>query len=621
MRTCRFVCLATVVGLALATPVSGQVISSDNFDSYAVGSGIGGQGPWTTWDGSALADTTVSDVQSFSGDNSLLVAGAADIVQTFAALTSGFVIVSAMTYVPSTQTGEMYFILLNTYASGGPYNWSVQLQFSASTGLVADQGGSLGGPPGGTTMTLITDAWVPVRVEIDLDNNLHNIYYNNLPLRLGDIFSGAAIALGAMDLYSDGSSESYMDDILVEIPSCLPVSGLSCTLNCLTGGVGLTWTNGSIYSAIDISRDGTSIATLAGTASSYTDPAPGPNFHTYVVTPSCGATSAAVTACTINTTTTLTGDNIIWAAEETSQIDSVAALAAAFTAIGESYNIVDSITALPCGSVLTSDQIIWSLVGTFPSNHPLSAAEGDALVAHITSGGAVYHEGPDTWGFDVATSFDGYDGIDSAIVVDGDDTFVSMIGTDYGPLLVGGLASTYSQDQAGNDWTDQLATTLGDAAGLNSGVVWNEDGTGGGYATGVFYDTDAPNGKVHCQSWEFGGYDGDRNLLAQRYVDALSASGPPVPQFKRGDSNSDGSFNIADAVSTLSALFVPGSPAASCADAADANSDNTVNIADAVYALSALFVPGAPPPGAPFPGCGSDPDSDVVLACVSYPPC
>ncbi|MFQ5654048.1 MAG: hypothetical protein ACE5GW_04880, partial [Planctomycetota bacterium] len=95
---------------------------------------------------------------------------------------------------------------------------------------------------------------------------------------------------------------------------------------------------------------------------------------------------------------------------------------------------------------------------------------------------------------------------------------------------------------------------------------------------------------------------------------------PPGDQFIRGDVNADGTFNIADPVSLLSELFVPGTPPGPCADAGDVNDDGSKNIADAVSALSSLFVPGTPPPSAPHPGCGPDP-SDDTLDCADFPPC
>ena len=93
---------------------------------------------------------------------------------------------------------------------------------------------------------------------------------------------------------------------------------------------------------------------------------------------------------------------------------------------------------------------------------------------------------------------------------------------------------------------------------------------------------------------------------------------PAIGGFVRGDINSDGSINIADAVSLLAGLFTGGT--IECDDAADCNDDGAVNIADAVYELTNLFSggPDMPPPSGP--NCGSDPTTDA-LDCVNYDAC
>lgn len=83
--------------------------------------------------------------------------------------------------------------------------------------------------------------------------------------------------------------------------------------------------------------------------------------------------------------------------------------------------------------------------------------------------------------------------------------------------------------------------------------------------------------------------------------------------FTRGDSNGDGSYNIADAVFILGFLFSSGP--GPCLDAMDVNDDGANNIADAVFALDNLFGTAGTMPPAPFPACGTDPTADM-LDCV-----
>jgi hypothetical protein len=90
--------------------------------------------------------------------------------------------------------------------------------------------------------------------------------------------------------------------------------------------------------------------------------------------------------------------------------------------------------------------------------------------------------------------------------------------------------------------------------------------------------------------------------------------------FLRGECNSDGKRNIADAVYLLAYLFSPPNPL-TCDDAADANDDGKLNIADAVTILSFLFGGSGPLP-APFDDCAPDPTTDGdALGCASYPAC
>ena len=79
----------------------------DNFDSYASGSLISGQGGWETWGGDPGADTQVISFLSYSPPNSLGLSGTADIVHRFVGATSGTWRAKVQTYVPSSQLGNL----------------------------------------------------------------------------------------------------------------------------------------------------------------------------------------------------------------------------------------------------------------------------------------------------------------------------------------------------------------------------------------------------------------------------------------------------------------------------------------------------------------------------------
>ncbi len=87
------------------------------------------------------------------------------------------------------------------------------------------------------------------------------------------------------------------------------------------------------------------------------------------------------------------------------------------------------------------------------------------------------------------------------------------------------------------------------------------------------------------------------------------AATPPV-NFRRGDTNHDGEYDISDGVVTLLHLFA-GRPA-ECADALDANDDGALDVSDAIRLLQWLFLGGnrLPPPGPA--ALGLDPTGDSL---------
>ncbi len=92
----------------------------------------------------------------------------------------------------------------------------------------------------------------------------------------------------------------------------------------------------------------------------------------------------------------------------------------------------------------------------------------------------------------------------------------------------------------------------------------------------------------------------------------------PTVEFRRGDANTDGALNMADAIFILQHLFANG-PTPTCLDAADANDAGAIDLADGIYILQNLFADGRaiPPPNGV---CGMDPTPDQV-ECMSYEHC
>ncbi|MDE0957295.1 MAG: hypothetical protein OSB12_01530 [Planctomycetota bacterium] len=77
------------------------------------------------------------------------------------------------------------------------------------------------------------------------------------------------------------------------------------------------------------------------------------------------------------------------------------------------------------------------------------------------------------------------------------------------------------------------------------------------------------------------------------------------PDFIRGDSDSSGTVNLADAIFTATWIYAGGT-APDCQDSCDANDDGQLDISDPIYTLLHLFTGTAAPP-APYPSSGPDP--------------
>jgi hypothetical protein len=218
--------LAVVVWLAaLPARVDAQFFF-DPFDSYITGSNIGGQGGWELWDNNPGVDTIVTNARAFNPPNSLLIAGAADIVHQFEGVTSGVWFARALVYIPSTHTGETFFILLNQYEPSGVQHWSIQVVFCITgctngvPGMVTSLGGSDGG--GGGVAPLITDRWVEIRTAVDLDANTYELFYGGTSFETGAWTVTGSMAIDTMDLFSNGANESYIDHAWLDTTLPMP---------------------------------------------------------------------------------------------------------------------------------------------------------------------------------------------------------------------------------------------------------------------------------------------------------------------------------------------------------------------------------------------------------------
>ncbi len=132
----------------------------------------------------------------------------------------------------------------------------------------------------------------------------------------------------------------------------------------------------------------------------------------------------------------------------------------------------------------------------------------------------------------------------------------------------------------------------------------------------AFYGDFDFDGDVDCNDWESFSLAWGGTPTTPPELLACSTSGEPT--FIRGDSNQDGTINIADVVTILGYLFQGQS--VNCLISLDTNDDESNDISDAIALLSLLFGGGSSLP-APYPDCGPDGTPGGGLSCDSPPSC
>lgn len=428
-------------------------------------------------------------------------------------------------------------------------------------------------------------------------------------------------------------------------PDCFEIEDLTASTDCVTGNLTLNWVNGDNYVGITVFRNAVSVATLPGSATTFSEVLPAGNYS-YQVIGICalGDTTAELTLYhgVYNGET-----NVIFSGEGrcVGGIDSALALQVALDGGGQNSVIIGQLDGYACLAQLGPGDILWVCNGTFPDKYFMTAADGAALVSVLSAGASIYIEGAGTFVYDPATPFDDYDGIDNSARMTGvgglaDDSLTTLNGMSFSNLnLTAFQGVVYNQDNlAGNDYNDTLipaGTTMADIPDGTAGPIWanNPDDPMNPelpYVVGLYFKTDGPNGAsfgdVITSTFEFGGFGGDQIGLAAAYSTALRrVDNPPVgTEFIRGRCNGDSSVNIADAVFLLGFLFPGGNPpnVLDCRDACDANDDGSLNIADVIRLLGALF--GSPtvplPPPNTATGCGVDPTDTDALDCAGPVP-
>lgn len=224
--------LGAVAAAFCILPATANADWIDQLDQYVAGSDLLGQGGWEGWDNVPTVGGLITNTTSRSPDNSLQVVNATDLIHQYSGYTSGKWTYTAWMYIPNTYaptaTEYQYFLMQNEYNHGGPYQWSVQMTFRDDGMVHAD----LGGGTNITAMPYVIDEWAKITVDIDLDNDWCQLYYNGVllddpaladhPLLGGGyswtagIFGGGSglMNIASVDLYAGNcATPVYWDDL------------------------------------------------------------------------------------------------------------------------------------------------------------------------------------------------------------------------------------------------------------------------------------------------------------------------------------------------------------------------------------------------------------------------
>ena len=344
--------------------------------------------------------------------------------------------------------------------------------------------------------------------------------------------------------------------------SCDGITDLSCTQGAGLA-VNLSWTNGEVYSEIQITRNGALQAAISGTETSYTDNGGIAGNRTYSVTGICSQ-GEATALCSL-VVQEPSGFSII-APQVSGVFDSqtgIGSVEVGLSVAEEASNFGFPNSTQGFSLSIANDSAMIQPVSVQPATE-LQQLNGSSGPDFFSEG--IYADGV-TVG--VVYSFSGTEVIEFNVESPVVDITYDTVATN--------LAGQETEIQTALTWSESVGPTpVENIIVVNSSTILPVE----------------VNGTV---------------ILEPQLGMAIS----------RADCNADGSFNIADSVTALNGLFNNGQ--IDCVDACDVNDDGQFNVADPVFALSTLFSNGALPP-APFGGCGIDPTKDG-LTCDQFDPC
>lgn len=427
-----------------------------------------------------------------------------------------------------------------------------------------------------------------------------------------------------------------------------PVTNLTCSATDFDAN--LSWTNGSAtYDTVRISRDGALIATLPGTATSYSDNGLAVGAYDYsvvAVEAGIGSSSANCTVdilppappssftCTANgfqvllswnnpvayDSIAVTRDSVqiatLTSGENTYTDSGLAAASYTYTLTGTVSGVNTS--TVSCGVTVTPPP---PLEFTFSASSPTVDYDQSSGVGSFSATLSVLENASnngfpnDVAAFSIALTHDATYVAPTALALSapvlalnagaGPDFFNPTI---YPGGVTFGVVFSYNVDEF---LQANTALDLGTASYDTNPATLMGNGTGA--STSLVFTDGALGNPMPVSNTVVVGV---ASFVAAKNAGTVTLQPVATGGFVRGDVSGDAAVNLPDAVQALGYLFTGGS--VGCLDAVDANDDGDLDISDPAMILEYLFGSGTIP--APFSACGADGTSDT-LTCDSVPGC
>ncbi|MEM7166522.1 MAG: hypothetical protein AAF581_13735 [Planctomycetota bacterium] len=469
----------------------------------------------------------------------------------------------------------------------------------------------------------------------------------NSPPAVGNVFSTLTL------FKPGGAGEPNSLSIATKGPVSLgsapnPVSNLSCSASSLDAI--LSWTNGSpTYDTVRITRDGALIATLSGTATSYTDPGLAVATYQYGIVGVEGGIGSSTVNCSVDILPppapssficTANGFQVLLSWTNNAAYDAIAVtrdgVQIATLTSGESsyndaglaaatytYTLTGSVSGISTSTVSCIVTVTPPppLSFTFSADSPVADYDQGTGAGSFTTTASVLESNAnsgfpnDIAAFSIALTHDPSYVTPTALALGGPVAALNAgVGPDffnptiYSGGVTAGVLFSFDVDaflQASSslpilsiDYDTNASTLMGNGTGASTDLIFTD---------GVLGSPMLVNNTVVV---------GVENFVASKNSGTVTLQPLPGGGFIRGDVTGEGSINLLDVTEALAFMFTSGT--VSCLSAVDANDDSVLDISDPATILAYLFLGGTIP--SPLLSCGADgtPDS---LTCDSVSGC